>query len=157
MSLTMLIIYSNSFTTATVNNEATFSIISEESALIAINYTESNNFQVSNNTNENIVVQAIELVSDPKRIIFDANFPFSLPPGNNQELTIANNKKDLSGKVLTVSVHWKEGAASIKSTIPTLEKEVIKPQPIEEVIEPEVNEEEIKPTLDSELEEDDEN
>lgn len=141
ISLTMIIIYTNSFTTAAVNNEATFSIVSEENALIAINYTESKNLQLSNNTDKSIVVKSIDLVSDPKHKFINANLPISLPPGSNQQFTIANNKKDLSGEVLTVLVHWSGGTANIKSIMPKMELKVITPESIEELIEPEVNDE----------------
>ena len=58
--------YTDSFTTAAVKNSATLSITSEESALIAIDYTEDQKFQVSNNTDETIKVTSIKLISDPK-------------------------------------------------------------------------------------------
>ena len=148
ISVTMMVIYTNSFTTAAIKNEATLSISSEESALIAINYTENKNIQLSNNTDKSIVVKNINLVSDPKHKVINASFPFSLPSGHSQEFIIANYKRDLSGNVMTVSVHWNGGTADIKSTIPKLEIDEITPESIEELIEPAPN---------IELEEDDEN
>ena len=166
ISVTLMLIYTNSSTTAAVKNEATLSVTSEESALIAINYTDDKNVQLSNNTDKSIVVKSIKLVSDPTHKVINANFPFSLPSGHSQEFTIANNKKDPSGKLMTVSVHWNGGTAEIKSTMPKLETDEITPEPIEELIKQEVDDEktisesidkQIEHTVDNELEEDDEN
>lgn len=162
----MMVIHTNSFTTAAVKNEATLSIGSEESALIAINYTENKNIQLSNNTDKSIVVKTIKLVSNPKQKVINADLPISLPPGQNQKFSIVNDKKDLSEKVLTVSVHWNGGTADIKSTMPKLNIDGITPESIEELIQPEVDDENTisesineqpVPAVDSELVEDDEN
>ena len=47
---------SNSFTTAEIKNEATLSIVSEEDALIAIDYGEGRMFTVTNNTEKAIEI-----------------------------------------------------------------------------------------------------
>ena len=165
ISIILMVNYTNSSTTAAVKNETTLSVTLEESALIAINYTDDKNVQLINNTDKSIVIKSIKLVSDQKHKVINTHFPFSLPPGHSQEFTIANNK-DLSGKVLTVSVQWNGGTANIKSTIPKLDIEEISPESIEELIEPEVDnektssdsiDEQIEPAVDSELEEDDDN
>ena len=132
ISVTLMLIYTNSFTTAAVKNEATLSITSEESALIAINYTKDNNFRLSNNTDKNIIVKNIKLVSDPKHNVINVDTPIFLPSGHSQEFSIVNSTKDLSGKVMTVSVHWNGGTANIKSTIPTLEIDEITPESIDD-------------------------
>lgn len=154
--------YSNSFTTAGVKNGATLSITSEESALIAINYSKEKKLQVSNNTDKTIKVTSIKLVSDPKHKIIDANVPFSLPSGHSREFAIANNKNGLSGKIIALKVQWNGGTAEIKSTIPELEEEEkIKEQTDQETDSekkvPESIEEQTDPEIDAELEEDDEN
>lgn len=170
ITATLLVVYSNSFTTAGVKNEATLSITSEENALIALDYEKGEKLTITNNTEKTITIESVSIISDSNHKITTQGKegPVSLNSSARQVYNITGNPKELAGKVIIVKARWSGGSADIKSTIPNLrekltielnelekETELDNEQPITEPESEggiEVKEEDIS-ELDSELEE----
>ncbi|WP_164667895.1 hypothetical protein [Virgibacillus doumboii] len=120
-SLSFLLLHTSSFTTAKVKNEANLSIVSEESALIAINYTKGKRFTVTNNTVKTIHIDRVSVLNgSDQRAINLGKDSSAIKPGGVQEFNITGDPKKLSGKVLRIDTYWNGGSAEIKSTIPDL-------------------------------------
>ncbi|HEY2422229.1 MAG TPA: hypothetical protein VGI04_12465 [Neobacillus sp.] len=125
ISISLLLFHTNSFTTAEIKNEAALFIAKEDRALIAIRYTKGNKLAVTNNNGTTIEIEKIELMSnaDHQMIKVGENESPSIMPGRVKEFTIPGNPKDLTGKVIQITVHWNGGRAEIKSTIPEIKSE----------------------------------
>ena len=121
ISISLLVMHSNSFSTANVKNETALSITPETIALIAITYTNGNKFEIRNNTSQTIVVDSVELMSETKNDLINVNVPFSLTPGTSKEINITADPKELTDKIIEVKTHWNGGSATVKSTIPNLQ------------------------------------
>jgi hypothetical protein len=122
LSLSLLLLQSNSFTSAEVKNEAILSIVSEENALIAITYEKGEMLIVTNNTGKTIEIEKVELMGETnqKNINLVENNSPSIQPGGVKEFPITGNLKDLAGRVIQIKSHWYGGSAEIKSIIPEL-------------------------------------
>ena len=123
ISVSVLVMHSNSFSTAKVKNEITLSITPETNALIAITYTNGKKFEIRNNTSQTVVVDSVELISETKNDIINVNVPFSLTAGSGKEFNITADPKELTDKIIEVKTHWNNGSAFVKSTIPNLQEQ----------------------------------
>ncbi|MFZ3577026.1 hypothetical protein [Virgibacillus sp. DJP39] len=129
ISLTMLFItatisllHTTSFTTAEVKNNTKLSVVSEENALVAITYTNSKQFVVTNNTSSTIKIERIEVSGEFDHEIVDLGKKGShfISPGAVQPFNITGDPNKLTGKVIQVTTNWNNGSAVIKSTIPDI-------------------------------------
>lgn len=121
-SIPLLLIQSNSFTTAVIKNEAELSIVAEENALIGISYGKNNWLAVTNNSANPIEIESIELLDHSiqkihKKDEMDSNH---IPPGKAKEFTITGDPRELIGENIKINCRWDGGSAQIKSTIPEL-------------------------------------
>ncbi len=123
LTSSLLLLFSNSFTNAEIKNDATLSIVPEDSALIAIIDWEGRTFSIKNNTEETVEIAGIELSSDSD---------MDIEAGEIGDFTLVGDAEELSGKVIEIIAHWNGGSAEIKSTIPEFtENEVV---PVLEVV-----------------------
>lgn len=120
ISTSLLLLHTNSFTTAKVKNTAELSIAPEDHALIAISYGVGKKFFITNNTGRIIEIEKVGLVSRPNQVVVDKDeFGSSfIPSGEVKKFTIIGNPKGLIGNQIQIKVRWNGGSADINSTIP---------------------------------------
>ncbi|MCL6572507.1 MAG: hypothetical protein K6T88_12625 [Bacillus sp. (in: Bacteria)] len=125
ISLSLLLLPSNSFTTATIRNETTLSIVAEDHALIAITYLNNNMLTLTNNTGNTIGIDRIEVINKTGHELIPEkeNDSHYVQPGGVKQFTITGDPKNLTGLVIQIKTHWKGGRADIKSTIPAFDEE----------------------------------
>lgn len=117
ISISLLILQSNSFTTAEIRSEATINLVSEENALIAINYGENKMFTVTNNTDKTIEIESIDIKGIEELFEVDEKDSFILS-GESKEFTVSGDSKELAGEMMSIMVRWNEGIAEITSMLP---------------------------------------
>jgi hypothetical protein len=119
LSISFLLIQTNSFTKAEISNKALLGIVAEENALIGITYGKNNMFTVTNNTGDSIEMESIEILDHPDQKITEADSMGSslLLPGKVGEYTITGNPKELVGETIKLNIRWNGGSAEINSTI----------------------------------------
>ncbi len=144
--MTFLLFQSTSYSTAELKNEATLSAVSEEHALIAVQYGEGRLFSIINNM-ENAI-----RISSNGAINFIANDSFYIEPGSYREFTIEGHPEDLNCGSIQINAVWDEGSADIQSIIPQTTSnqillELIDEEVVEEKVEVEV---EVVPVVDEE-------
>ena len=164
ISATLLVVYSNSFTTAEVKNETTLRISAEGNALIAITYEKAEKLTIKNNTDKTITIKSVSIINDSNHKITTQGkeSPVSLNSTGSQVYNITGKPSELPGKVIVVKADWNGGSAEVKSTIPNLQENQKTSDPIVEQIDteldseniiPESIEEQSDPEVDRELEE----
>lgn len=117
LSLSLLFLQSTSFTTATITNDALFSNVPEDQALLAITYNEHPQFWITNNTESIIYIEQLEIIGGENYAIDYATNV--LMPGSSEEFTLIGEVESLIGRTLTVLARWDHGEAVISSTLPT--------------------------------------
>lgn len=117
LSLSLLFLQSTSFTTATITNDALFSNVPEDQALLAITYNEHPQFWITNNTESIIYIEQLEIIGGENYAIDYATNV--LMPGSSEEFTLIGEVESLIGRTLTVLARWDNGEAVISSTLPT--------------------------------------
>ncbi|WP_438315322.1 hypothetical protein [Sporosarcina sp. FA9] len=117
LAITFLLFNSNSFTTAEIKNEATLSVVSEENALIAIEYEEGGIFTVTNNTEKTIEIESVQLTSGSGNDIINTDYA-SINPGGSSQFTIIGDPEPLYGTTIQLMASWNGGSAEIQSMIP---------------------------------------
>ncbi|WP_342433242.1 hypothetical protein [Neobacillus sp. FSL H8-0543] len=119
-SISLLLIHTNSFSTAEIRNEAELSIVSEEKALIAISYQKSNMITLTNNTGNTLEIESIEILNHfaEKINLAEEMDTFPILPGGVKDITITGDLKDAAWEMVQIKVRWNGGRAEIKSTIP---------------------------------------
>lgn len=148
ISTSFFLLQSNSFSNATIRNEAKLSIVPEKSALIAIIYGEGKSFVIKNNTESTIEIKRIDLLGESEDGIGFVEFnDHFIMPGGNKEIILTGDYENLSGTDVHISVRWDSGIAEIKSVLPNFPKET---QTLidEELIIPVISGEQVKPTTD---------
>ncbi|MEK5067053.1 hypothetical protein [Sporosarcina sp. FSL K6-1508] len=127
VSMSFLLLRSTSFTTAEIGSDATLSIVPEDSALIAITNWEGRKFAITNNTEETIEIQGIDILSGFSEEAMNVveNNSSTLISGGSKYFTLIGDAQELSGGEIQIIAHWNGGSAEINSTIPEFEDEQI--------------------------------
>ncbi|MEH7387278.1 hypothetical protein V7147_17960 [Bacillus sp. JJ1521] len=120
LSISLLLIQTNSFSRSEISNEAILSIATEENAPISVTYGKDNRFTVINRTESSIKIVSIELLDNPDQAIIEAAEidSYQIRPGGVKEFVIPGNLEDRIGGTIKLNIHWDGGRAEIKSTIP---------------------------------------
>jgi len=140
LSISFLLLGSTSFTTAEIGSDATLSIVSEDSALIAITNWEGRTFAITNNTEETIEIEEIKIIGRFSEEAMNGveNDSTPLLSGASKYFTLIGNSQELSGSDIYIFADWNSGSAEISSTIPEFEDEKVLDELVEEQIESEI-------------------
>ncbi|WP_432357073.1 hypothetical protein [Sporosarcina sp. UB5] len=113
LSISVLLLQSNSFSTADIRNDLAVSVVEEDQAFIMITEWDGRNFNVVNNTQTTVWVEGMTF-----------NVDGDLTPlryGEIRKFTLIGKASDLSGSQLRITFSWESGRAEITSIIPLIE------------------------------------
>ncbi|WP_391207622.1 hypothetical protein [Psychrobacillus sp. L4] len=131
ISISLLVIQSDSYSTAGITSDATISLVPEGEALIAINYdVENRKIMLTNNMEKTVYIESI----NPSG--YFELLQGVIGSGETLEFDVIGKSQDLSEQNISMKVRWSEGSALISSMLPMFAEE-----PIEELsVEPEEGE-----------------
>ncbi|WP_248513879.1 hypothetical protein [Sporosarcina sp. NCCP-2222] len=106
----LLVAWQNhSFSDTELLHEETVTAISEEEALLSVQYGEGREFWIGNNTDQQVEIQGSGFV---------ANGASSIAPGMFKGFILTGHPDELMGGSITVHGLWDEGGVKVESYIP---------------------------------------
>jgi len=133
LTSSLLLLFSNSFTNAEINNDTTLSVVSEDSALIAVVDWDGRTFSIKNNTEETIEITSIELGRGSGMDITENQVPSIIGPGGLSQVILIGDAEELSGRDIQLVARWSGGNAEIISTIPEFVEDEVEIVPVLEI------------------------
>lgn len=127
ISISLLVIQSDSYSTAEIRSDATIRVVPEGEALIAINYDQENRkIMLTNNTDKTVYIESI-IPSGYFEL-----FQGVIGSGETIEFDVIGKSDELNEQNISIKVRWSDGSADIVSVLPLFADEPLEELPIEE-------------------------
>lgn len=141
LSVSVLLLLSNSFSTAEIRNDVAMSVVGESDALIGIKNWDGRYFSVVNNTETTVVIESM-MVMDGEALGVDG-WPSYIGAGEEKTFILIGEATELSkDKEIRISASWESGSAEISTMIPYFE-EIVNECPDQSKVTGEIVDEEV--------------
>lgn len=128
----MCIVVTQSFSSSSIelSKDEPITVVSEESALLSISYSFYKTFTLTNNTEEKIYIDSIDIGGNGTI----SNFHTFIMPGDSREYTILGESQALVGTSMVIKAYSEHKNIEITSILPQFIEDIVI-QPSEETVE----------------------